>query len=520
VASFVEYILSLKDDLSKGIENANTHVKTLEHNIKGVSEILGVLGVSMGAFAGYEALKGAHEVWEKMEFSISQVEAGLKSTAGAAGLSFEEIKESAEKTAHSVKFAQSEILGMQSVMLTFPAITKESFQPATDIIIDMSTRLGQDLKSSAIQVGKALQDPIKGVTALRRVGVNFNETQTEIIKNLAETNHLAEAQGLIMKELNLEFGGSAVMAAAADAGFKYQKSMEDIRLEVGQLIDELQKELMPAALRFLEWVKASVDWIKQHTSMLESLVKGLAAGALAFKTMTLFIVPFVEGMAAIAPVAATAAVGLETVGVAATTALGPLGLLAAAIGAVVYAYSEWSSAQEEQEAHEQKFMENIGKTEEESLAKSQAIWEKKGFSQQQAFDKSISAELEYYENQKKIAFDALGNDVSGDSDIVNQKADKLDIINKKIAAIRGVQTRGLIPSKAAKAISSDPVAKDKTKSTATGSKSVTINVSIKDLIGVNNINTTNIKEGNGKLQEAITRVLVGAVNDFQLLAVR
>lgn len=56
------------------------------------------------------------------------------------------------------------------------------------------------------------------------------------------------------------------------------------------------------------------------------------------------------------------------------------------------------------------------------------------------------------------------------------------------------------------------------RSQATGSKSVTINVSIKDLIGTNNMNITNVKESINKIQDMVVGALTGAVNDFQLIA--
>jgi hypothetical protein len=82
----------------------------------------------------------------------------------------------------------------------------------------MSQALGQDLKSSAIQLGKALQDPIEGVTALRRVGVNFTDEQKNMIEALVKSGKLEEAQTFILKELQTEFGGSARAAGQTFAG--------------------------------------------------------------------------------------------------------------------------------------------------------------------------------------------------------------------------------------------------------------------------------------------------------------
>lgn len=522
----VEYILNLKDNLSKNLEGANVHAKTLEHTLKGIGEVIGVLGVSMVAFAGFEALKGAKESWEKMEFSIGQVKAGLKSTGESAGISFEEIEESAIKTAHGVKYAQDEILGMQSVLLTFPSITKSSFQPATDIILDMSTRLGQDLKSSAIQVGKALQDPIRGVTALRRVGVNFNETQIETIKHMVTTNHLASAQALIMKELNLEFGGSAAAGAASDAGFRYKKGLEEIRYEVGRLVVQLQEQLMPAALKFLEWIKASVDWITKHTSLLGSLAKGLGAAWLAFKVMS--AVPVILGAVTVAMegLAYAAVSGGISIGTfTAALNVNPIFALAAAIGFLVAAYDRLDTATKNLESTRQKALGSAVEDEEDSENKRVEHLVKLGKTKAEAqkitqgdarsgIMASIKEENDAWDKLKKDSEIGGAFGVGMDENAEGHHNFLINYYQKKLSAVG--QT-GLLKKKDLTTPSVSPAKLD-TKSKGSAAKSVTINVQIKELVHDFNVQTTIIKEAAGKVKDLMVQALTGAVNDFQIVA--
>jgi len=138
-----------------------------------------------------------------------QLEAVLKSTGHAAGLSAVEIKTMAAKLQSLTTYGDEAILGAQNILLTFTKIGKEVFPEATETVLDMSTALGQDLKSSAIQLGKALNDPITGMTALRRVGVSFTEQQVAQVKALVASGKALEAQRLIIRELKTEFGGSA-----------------------------------------------------------------------------------------------------------------------------------------------------------------------------------------------------------------------------------------------------------------------------------------------------------------------
>jgi phage-related protein len=119
----------------------------------------------------------------------------------------------------------------------------------------MSQALGQDLKSSSIQLGKALNDPTQGMTALRRVGVSFSEDQQKVIKSMQATGNLAGAQKLILEELNKEFGGSAAAAVKADGGITQLKNkMNDLQETIGA-------KLIPVQLKFKQIQFEIIDFL-------------------------------------------------------------------------------------------------------------------------------------------------------------------------------------------------------------------------------------------------------------------
>jgi phage-related minor tail protein len=125
----------------------------------------------------------------------------------------------------------------QNLLLTFTNVKNvvgsgnDIFNQATKIMTDMSVALGTDASGSAIQLGKALNDPIKGVTALQRVGVSFTASQKEQIKTLVATGDTLGAQKIILQELNKEFGGAAE-AAATPLG-KLQQRIGDLAEQMG-----------------------------------------------------------------------------------------------------------------------------------------------------------------------------------------------------------------------------------------------------------------------------------------------
>jgi hypothetical protein len=149
---------------------------------------------------------------------MAQLNATLKSTGGVAGRTSEELAKTAAALQKVSTFGDEAIISAQSLLLTFKNVRGDEFDRATRAILDMSTALGRDLNSSALQLGKALENPIKGINALTRSGVSFSEAQKDVIKGLAESGRLAEAQTLILKELETQFGGSAEAARGTLGG--------------------------------------------------------------------------------------------------------------------------------------------------------------------------------------------------------------------------------------------------------------------------------------------------------------
>jgi len=98
----------------------------------------------------------------------------IKATGGAAGITADEMNRMASEFQNVTTFGDEVILRGQSMLLTFKQIGKDVFPAATEAMLNLSVAMGTDVKESAIQLGKALNDPITGLTALRRVGITFS----------------------------------------------------------------------------------------------------------------------------------------------------------------------------------------------------------------------------------------------------------------------------------------------------------------------------------------------------------
>ena len=164
------------------------------------------------------ALARLTEIQHVAELKLNAV---LESTGHAARLGATELRNMANQLSKTSLISDDLIIDAQSIMLTFTKIGRDTFPEALKQATNMSLVFGQDLKQSVIQVGKALNDPVKGISALKRIGVSFSEVQKEQIENFMETNDLASAQKVILEELAMEMGGVAEkMANTPLSGWK------------------------------------------------------------------------------------------------------------------------------------------------------------------------------------------------------------------------------------------------------------------------------------------------------------
>lgn len=176
------------------------------------------LGAAFAAFSalavvGFIGHKAIEETIAAQD-AMAQLEAAVTSTGGAAGRTVAQLDALSIQLQKQTTFSDEAVKGDEKLLLTFDKIRGVEFDRATRAVTDLATRMGGDLQAAAIQVGKALQDPEHGLTALRRSGVSFSAVQIDVIKKLYETGQVAEGQRVILKELEHQFGGSA--AAARD----------------------------------------------------------------------------------------------------------------------------------------------------------------------------------------------------------------------------------------------------------------------------------------------------------------
>lgn len=264
--------ISIVGDESDGVRSLNRYEKEFDGFGSRVSGGIGKLGgVLAGLGAGLavgDFIKGGIDSLTNMDRIISQTDAAVKSTGGAARVSTEHISELANSIERATGVEAENVQAGQNMLLTFTNIKNgvgagnDIFDQATNILTDMSVALGTDASTSAVQLGKALNDPIKGVTALQKVGVSFDEQQKKQIETMVKAGDTAGAQKLILAELNKEFGGSAKAFGDSSAG-----GIAKFKNELGNLQDQLASALLPAikdvTTYLAENLPKAVDFVQQ-----------------------------------------------------------------------------------------------------------------------------------------------------------------------------------------------------------------------------------------------------------------
>jgi hypothetical protein len=301
---------ALTDGIKQAKKSLADGVKDFGAQISGLGTDLVKLSAPVTGFFAV-ALRAAAD--SNKEFQ--QLKAVLASTQGVAGVTEQAAIDLAAGFEKTTNFSKEATLSAENMLLTFTNLKSNVFPDATKIVLDMSQALGQDLKASAIEVGKALNDPIKGVTALRRVGVQFTEAQEKQIKTLVETGHTLDAQKLILKELNTEFGGSAEAAVKADGGFtQLQNTVHDLMVAVGD-------DLAPAFSNIVGQIKPIIAQITEWITQNPQLVVDIGLAAAAFTGLGIALVVVGNVITAIGAIMALVNLPLLAVG-AAVVALG------------------------------------------------------------------------------------------------------------------------------------------------------------------------------------------------------
>ena len=211
----VEIVIQGKDETSGMFGNIGGALSNLGNIVTGIKAGFDLLA---GAFNnivefGNQFVVSASE----SEQAVARLEGILRATGGAAGVSSQELQDLAGSLQGVTRFSDETILTGAAVLLTFRNIGEETLMRTIPAMLDMAEIFGS-VDSAAMQLGKALNDPVSMMGALSRAGVTFSEVQKDMIKNFVETGNIAGAQNIILSEVEAQVGSLAEAMGKTFAG--------------------------------------------------------------------------------------------------------------------------------------------------------------------------------------------------------------------------------------------------------------------------------------------------------------
>ena len=179
-------------------------------------------------------LSSAADANADYERTLLGLEKQLESSGGQVGFTSDQLVNFASDLGEATLTSEEAVLRASRSLLSFRSVVGTAFTRGVSVSQDLAEVLGGDLESNIIQVGKALEDPINGLTALSRSGTQFNAEQKNLIRSLVESGDLLGAQDVILTELERQYGGTAIAAA---------QGLEGIKDTLGEFRNDLQRGL-------------------------------------------------------------------------------------------------------------------------------------------------------------------------------------------------------------------------------------------------------------------------------------
>lgn len=301
-------------DLQKKMKTVETSLKGIDtqsqKSAKGFTVLKGAMGTALGGAAIAGIYKGVAAI---KSFAVGSVNAAVEARkaddrilaiAKSMGVlntnlggSTKRITDFATKLQSTTGVSDEVVKQGQALLLTFKDVASSAgeaggfFDRATQSALDLSAAGFGSVEGEAKKLGKALQDPIKGISALGRSGVTFTKQEQEKIKVLVESGKTLQAQEMIMKAVEMQSGGTA--AALMTAGDKMRVAFDEFQEKLGgavlPLVEKLQlfiaEKVVPALTMFAD---KAIMVLTALTPMIPTLAAITIGATLAYGAFKLF----------------------------------------------------------------------------------------------------------------------------------------------------------------------------------------------------------------------------------------
>jgi hypothetical protein len=242
---------------SKGFASMGSAMKSVAKGTAVVAAAVAAAGAAVGALTYKLILSG--EASNTADARIRNIAKSMDLFGSGSDAVAERLSALAEKMELQTGVERNSIKVTQAKLLTFKDLAQSAdevggnFDRATQAAVDMAAAGFGTAEQNAVQLGKALNDPITGLAALRRSGVTFTDGEKAKIKTLVESNRMHEAQALVLAAIEKQVGGSA--KATADASVQIKAALSQGFAEVGKPLADALASITPQFLEFVEMAK-------------------------------------------------------------------------------------------------------------------------------------------------------------------------------------------------------------------------------------------------------------------------
>jgi hypothetical protein len=228
---------------NKGLKNAQSAIGKIGGGLRNIGKGFMVAGAATAAIGaiGVKFAKAAEEA-AKVDAKLASVTKSMGLFGNQAGAVTQRLEGVSQSLMKSTGIDDEKIKSTQALLMTFKEIavtagqTGGSFDRATKAALDLEAVGFGGAEGAAKQLGKALNDPIRGITALTRSGVTFTEVEREKIKALTESGQVLEAQNMILTAVETQVGGTAEATKTASMVMS---------TAFGEFQEQIGKELLP-----------------------------------------------------------------------------------------------------------------------------------------------------------------------------------------------------------------------------------------------------------------------------------
>lgn len=251
VSSAAETASARTDKMEKSLKDAAAASSELSEKqsalgrvlTSGTAVIAGVTAAIAGVVAVSKDLISTYSIQEQAEVRL---EATLRATGSAIGMSSKELKDLASSFQEVTTYGDEAIIEVEKLFVASGSISRQALPRATEAVLDLAAAMGEDLGASAKRLAKALADPKSNLDSLKDANIQLSDAQKEEIKTLQEQGDLLGAQSIILEKVESSYGGIAKALADTDTGKLTQISnvWGDIKEGLGKgLLDSISPAL-------------------------------------------------------------------------------------------------------------------------------------------------------------------------------------------------------------------------------------------------------------------------------------